>query len=471
MSTLRFVRSSSRFETACRAAAVSMTMAVMAQSYAATPAQDIHPTLKSPAMVKVMASIRQPAGEAASVSPDQEMVLAYGQLPPIKTVIYGAKGKPEIHWTLHPFDLARLAREAATRVAKETGQKVHPSKIGAVLLAESNLVARTGWSSNGKTPSQGIAQFEADTANRLGINPLDPVEAATGVARLLADAQSWAKRNPQIPQDVALSIFYNTSSKLRTKLAEDYANNPPEAVELPVPTKHHISNMSAGVQRMNLFLRLADQHSQQALASNHHAQEHMMKVDASSSRQTQILVGAVLAGKKELAIQSSAQLVKTLSENPMNGTSTPSPSTKALVAGLPVGNMELARRVSNQLAMEHQGHAVERPMTADGLRHAHLALFERTKAARRPYENVLDAAERSLRPDQSSLSSFLQQARQRLQSLWQQVQSLSGEMFSPGQRETDEAIRRRQRNTGLTMQEARLQLQNQVRREGDHQRA
>ena len=314
--SLTIVRGSSGFKQACALAASAMALA-------ATPAAASFSALSTPAAKKAERHLTSQTTEAQTPGDDQTRVLRYATYPPVKTTIYGASGRKETHLTLHPFDVVRLAREASGRVKNIEKMTIDPAKIGALLITESALVARVGWSSDGKTPSLGLAQFEPDTAAALAIDPRDPVEAAVGAARLLAEGERFARRHRHIDRNIAISLVYNVSSRLRGQLVEQFGSA--LALEhLPRPTQHHVKNMAYGQQKMRIYSALYDQHIQQL---SHQPADQ----------------------RKDFTVNTQ-------------------PSTHALVTGLPTPAMDLVRRENSQRHLEAAGHRVSAvPMTQKGL--------------------------------------------------------------------------------------------------------
>ncbi len=63
-------------------------------------------------------------------SAEQTAVLAYGQFAPIAARVFNnATKQNETHWTLHPWDVARLADQASAELYKERRIRVEPRLI------------------------------------------------------------------------------------------------------------------------------------------------------------------------------------------------------------------------------------------------------------------------------------------------------------------------------------------------------
>lgn len=283
-SRLYIVRGSRAFAAACLAASVSASVMVVSKkppidndseplvvSEQRMEAKS-HADLSSPApmmtasLLAANAKIAPIEGVAVEPSDAQKRVLAHARYAPIKTVIY-ERGKRQVHLTLHPFDMLRLAREASDWAKLSLGVKLDPAKIAAVALTESSGVARVGWSSNGKTPSFGLAQLEAETAKGLGITDAeDPAQSMRAIAHLLALGAKFAKKYPQVDPEIAQSLHYNTGTRLRNELAARGENL--TMGDLPLPTQAHVKNMAHNTATFAQFERLYRQHAKQACTFN-----------------------------------------------------------------------------------------------------------------------------------------------------------------------------------------------------------
>lgn len=194
--------------------------------------------------------------KAEKVSLEQAQTLAFGEYEYIKTTVVAANGKRRTELALNPLDLVRLCLEASNYAYKVYGIRVDAAKIGSIILTESGGVSRTGLSVNGDTPSFGLGQFERATANSLGLkNPNNPLDAAIAIARLLAEGDRFAQANNLVSPDIATSIAYNTSSKLRRDLVAKYGSS--LAIHhLPEATQRHVINMRISRAKMDKFIQL-----------------------------------------------------------------------------------------------------------------------------------------------------------------------------------------------------------------------
>ena len=253
------VRRSPRFVDACRVAAAGLALVVCTHAGASNQYFNRPAAIKTAAIEKLNKLLPDQSKPAVEISTEQAQTLSYGIFPPVKTSIW-YQGKNQTHWTLHPFDLVALARGAASEVSRTTGFKVDPRKIGAIMMAESSLVARTGWSANGKTPSFGLAQLEMKTAKALWVkNPNDPAESALAVAKLIVEGMRFARANSSVDDRIAFSLFYNTSTALRKSFVAKYGSALSIA-DLPPATQGHVTKMADGEHRMALFISLSGPH-------------------------------------------------------------------------------------------------------------------------------------------------------------------------------------------------------------------
>jgi hypothetical protein len=332
LANVEVIKGSKGFANACRFAAVALAMTASATAMAKVDtAFDRPEVVPTPAAIKAVNLLPNQAVIAEKITPAQAQTLSYGIYPPVKTTIK-ANGKTETHWTLHPFDMVRLAREASKETKEIEGVYVPPEKIGAIMIAESAGVARTGWSANGKTPSFGLGQLELNTAKSLGVKDAnDPKETAVAIGRLLAEGMRFANAHKSVPQKYAISLAYNTSSALRNSLVNTHGRGL-TMDHLPVATQHHVKNMAFGEGRMTAYAKLND--------------AHMRQVATTSS---------------------------SLKENAVYGTSKPMPSAATIVAGYSP-SMNQARLVENQIALEKQGHIQRVPMTSQGMADMRLAI-------------------------------------------------------------------------------------------------
>lgn len=343
---IEVLRARPGFVDACRVAAAGIAMAACANAaHANAPVApqagdnffNRPAAMATPATEKLSKLLSNQDKHAEDVTSEQAQTLKYGKFPPIKTTVQ-IKGKVQTHWTLHPFDLVGLAREAAREASRIEGIKIDPAKVGAVMMTESSLVARTGWSSNGKTPSFGLAQLETNTARSLGVkDPNDPRQSALAAARLIAEGMRFARSNHNVDERLTMSLAYNTSSALRKSLVSMYGSSL-AMHHLPQATQHHVKNMAYGESRMALFAKLSDQYDSYALK---HVQAQPQRASYT--------------------------------------TATPAPSTKALVASLSSEQANRLRLEHNQVLLEKEGHLQAIPMTAKGLMDIRMAIADRVQ--------------------------------------------------------------------------------------------
>lgn len=252
------------------------------------PALDLPMPAVTPATVKLNKLLQKQTNEKHEISPEQSKTLKYAIYRPVEVNVR-VNGKLTKTHALHPWDLVRLCNEASRTVAKTSGVRIDPAKIGAVIQAESNGVAQTGFSWNGKTPSFGLAQLEANTAKGLGVkDPNDPLESAIAVAKLLSDGYVFAKKHPGVPLDYALSLAYNTGTNTRNTLGA--LGSTLRLDQLPPATQIHVKNMAIGEAKMNQFIALHAQYEKIVSAPN------LTKVKSNQSDQ----VMATVAGLKML---------------------------------------------------------------------------------------------------------------------------------------------------------------------------
>ncbi|WP_371436172.1 hypothetical protein [Polaromonas sp.] len=395
---IEVVRGTKAFGEACAVAAASIALltcanAAVAPTMPSAPAKtavDRVVTAETPAATKLKTLLADQTTAAQPVSFEQAQTLKYGIYPPVKTTVQ-IGGKKETHWTLHPFDLVRLSREAAVGASKVEGIRVSPERVGAIMISESSMVARTGWSSNGKTPSYGLGQLEQNTANALGVvNPNDPQQSAMAIARLLAQAQRFANANRGVNEQIAVSLAYNTSTTTRNMLVRHYG----AALtldKLPLPTQHHVKNMMYGERLMATFSRLSDQHEKVVVTEQFSASQQ--------SQQT-----------KELS---------------MNTSSHPAPSTRSLITSLSTDHGNKVRLEHNQKMLEKAGHLQPVPMTSKGLETMRAAISSQI-------QRVTDA-----NPAQMAAASLLTKAGDQVAKLAASMQSKAAATFGAIQQSLD----------------------------------
>ena len=335
------------FANACRIAAASLAM--MASAHAAAPVETpadqffARPVVAmNSATDKLSKLLCNQSKPAEAISSEQAQTLQYGTYYPVKTAV-SINGKTQIHWTIHPFDLVKLSRQAAQEASRTEGIKIDPLKVGAIMMAESSLVARTGWSANGKTPSYSLAQMEPNTARLLGVkDPNDPLQSALGVAKLVAEGMRFARSNGKVDEHIAMSLAYNTSTSLRRSLVTQYGSAL-RLEHLPPATQNHVKNMAYGEGRMAAFSKLNDQHDKLTLAL----------------KKTQ--------EKLEIAMNTSHAPA-------------PVPSTRTLVASMGTEQANQMRLDMNQTQLEKAGHLQAAPMTAKGLGDMRMAIGDQMNA-------------------------------------------------------------------------------------------
>lgn len=324
------VKGSASFAAACRATALSMAMVATCTAAVSAPASTPDNLKIDASLARLTKLIGDQTKSALNPSSEQAQTLAYGRFPPVKTSI-SIDGKRETHWTMNPFDLVRLSRDAATKASHIEGVKVSPELIGAIMIAESSMVARTGWSTNGKTASYGLGQLEGNTAKALGVvNPNDPEENALAVGRLAGQALKFARANGQVDPKLAVSLAYNTSTALRKSLIQEHGSSL-ALKHLPPATQHHVKNMAYGQQLMASFSKISDQY--EASHPRHH--------------------------------QANSQINH--KENSMDAAQVPRPSTNRLMAGQSTDSDNSTRIRQNQESLEKNGHLQPTPMTTSGL--------------------------------------------------------------------------------------------------------
>lgn len=153
-----------------------------------------------------------------------------------------------------------LLAKAAARKARLHEVGLGYADVYGVIEAETSWIPRTGASKDG-TANLGLAQFEPDTARRMGIaDPGDPLQAVFGAALYMRTGAQWAaaklKALQLAPAEHAakvregVSVHYNLSVKGRNKW--DGRNT----ADLPVETQRHIRNARAGAAEAAQLARL-----------------------------------------------------------------------------------------------------------------------------------------------------------------------------------------------------------------------
>ncbi|KWT69562.1 MULTISPECIES: hypothetical protein [unclassified Variovorax] len=210
-------------------------------------------------------------------SAEQTAVLAYGQFAPIATRVFNNGTKQnETHWTLHPWDVARLADQASAELYKERRIRVEPRLIAGAYYTESRGVVQVGFDRkgvellnkgksidevfrSGAKASYGLFQIDQQHA---GATDVDPVRGAKKAAEFLSEGQANMKRYPRLGM-VAVSATYNVSSNLREKI---FAGAPLDEQETRSfeAVQNHAANMSYGAALYDVAHRTHQQHLAQA---------------------------------------------------------------------------------------------------------------------------------------------------------------------------------------------------------------
>ncbi|TWO64906.1 lytic transglycosylase domain-containing protein [Caenimonas sedimenti] len=153
-----------------------------------------------------------------------------------------------------------LLAKAAARKARLHEVGLSYEDVYGIIEAETSWIPRTGASKDG-TANLGLAQFEPNTAERMGIvDPGDPLQAVFGAALYMRTGAKWAsgklKGLKLRPDEYAskvregVSVHYNLSVKGRNKW--DGRNT----LDLPIETQRHISNARAGAAEAAQLARL-----------------------------------------------------------------------------------------------------------------------------------------------------------------------------------------------------------------------
>jgi hypothetical protein len=153
-----------------------------------------------------------------------------------------------------------LLAKAAARTARLHEVGLSYEDVYGIIEAETSWIPRTGASKDG-TANLGLAQFEPNTAERMGIvDPSDPLQAVFGAALYMRTGAKWAsgklKGLKLRPDEYAtkvregVSVHYNLSVKGRNKW--DGRNT----ADLPIETQRHISNARAGAAEAAQLARL-----------------------------------------------------------------------------------------------------------------------------------------------------------------------------------------------------------------------
>lgn len=210
-------------------------------------------------------------------SAEQTAVLTYGQFAPIATRVFNnATKQKETHWTLHPWDVARLADQASAELYKERHIRVEPRLIAGAYYTESRGVVQVGFDrkgvellnkgksidevfKSGAKASYGLFQIDQQHA---GAQDLDPVRGAKKAAEFLAEGQANMNRYPHLGM-VAVSATYNVSSNLREKIFAGAPLDEQEARSYEA-VQQHAASMSYGAALYDVAHRTHQQHLAQA---------------------------------------------------------------------------------------------------------------------------------------------------------------------------------------------------------------
>ena len=210
-------------------------------------------------------------------SAEQMKVLSYGRFAPIAARVFNnATKQRETHWTLHPWDVARLADQASAELYKQRRIRVEPRLIAGAYYTESSGVVQVGFdrrgvellnkgrsidevAKSGSKASFGLFQIDQQHA---GAADLDPLRGAKKAAELLAEGQDNVRRYPQLGM-LAVSATYNASTSLRAKIFTGAAMDARE-LEAFEGVRNHAASMSYGAALYDVAHRTYKQHLAQA---------------------------------------------------------------------------------------------------------------------------------------------------------------------------------------------------------------
>ncbi|MFZ3119817.1 MAG: hypothetical protein WA159_16060 [Variovorax sp.] len=214
----------------------------------------------------------------APLSAEQTKVLAYGQFAPVVAKVFSnSTRKVETHWTLHPWDVARLADQASAEFFKEHRIRVEPRLIAASYYTESSGVVQVGFDQrgvdlinrgksvdevvgSGAKASFGLFQIDQGHSDS---GDLDPLRGAKRAAGFLAEGQENLKRHPQLGM-VAISATYNASSRLRTKIFDGVPLDDAES-DAYARVRNHAASMSYGAAIYDIARKTYQAHLAEAL--------------------------------------------------------------------------------------------------------------------------------------------------------------------------------------------------------------
>lgn len=146
--------------------------------------------------------------------------------------------------------------KAAAENAKLAECNLNSNDLYGIIHAETGWIARSGMGAN-HVKSEGLAQFEPNTAKAFGIdNPNDVVQAVFGAAWVMKEVGLWArsKLNRELKHKnfstqqknkifhAYISAGYNLSSDARNDLTAETIEN------APIPTQLHIKNTEQGTK-------------------------------------------------------------------------------------------------------------------------------------------------------------------------------------------------------------------------------
>lgn len=306
-------------------------------------------TAAAPATPPAMAVV----SNTPSVSEAAKAIAFKQVLPPVVVTIGG-----QPHSTLHPIDRVRLCKSIAH--AEEFARHgLTWRHVYAVIDAETDWAARSGMGLN-KRSSEGLAQLEAPTAKALGVTDAkDPVQALLASARLIKQANSWARAR-KVPKEhsmAALSVFYNLSTSARERWASSVGvgrqaakvsgAGPTQAVktvalaaaarpsgagasttvavDLPDPTKYHIANV-ANSMRTAAMLDVLHDRWDTAMRQAQHAQQAATVVAA--SRDAAVELPAPWSRTVGAPVQSVGQRLRDLFQRTPSAPSAPLPTDR-----------------------------------------------------------------------------------------------------------------------------------------------
>ena len=258
-----------------RATAWAVITVVAASGVAATPISRVSVSLPSVpganlAIVKNVASAVTPDALKPAAAAVAKLVTAAPVLKPVKPLVFDESLRAQMKFErvrLGDKVLMTLDEPSRILLAKAAARKARLHEVGlsyedvyGIIEAETSWIPRTGASKDG-TANLGLAQFEPNTAERLGVvDPSDPLQAVFGAALYMRTSAKWASgklKGLKLRPDVyaakvreGVSVHYNLSVKGRNKW--DGKNT----ADLPVETQRHIFNARAGAAEAAQLARL-----------------------------------------------------------------------------------------------------------------------------------------------------------------------------------------------------------------------